>query len=225
MEAFTPDVIVSPSKRVRDMVFSEEATAESLIRETGLPPATTDIRFQLKDVYIKRKREIGRGEIYVVTVIADDASTEPLQLETRVFEHVKNKTHLNLGPTGLTCYRNTPGKIPRFLDYRIMVMEFDGGARDLGAVLTEVQGNQQFQEFKNSISGITNLGAPQIALISGATDFALALTAKLLKGNKDDQLFLVQGSFDNTFDALGVTEGLITQTNQFVEVIYQVQAI
>ncbi|GGK65890.1 hypothetical protein ACD591_02250 [Rufibacter glacialis] len=225
MEAFTPDVIVSPSKQMRDMVFSEEATAESLVKVTGLPPATTDIRFQLTDVYIKKKREIGKAEVYVLTVIADDSSTEPLQLETRVFEHVKNKTHLSLGPKGVTCYRNTPGKIPHFLDYRIMVMEFDGGARDMGAVLAEVQGNQQFQSFKNSISGITTLGAPQIALITAATDFALALTAKILKGNKDDQLFLVQGSFDNTFDSLGVTEGLITQGNKFADITYQVQAV
>ncbi|WP_210463779.1 hypothetical protein [Rufibacter roseolus] len=225
MEAFTPDVIVSPSKRIRDMVFSQEATEESLIGVTGLPPATTDIRFQLKDVYIKRKREIGRGEIYVVTVIADDASAEPLQLQTMVFENVKNKSHLDLGPKGLTCYRNTPGKIPRFLDYRLMVMEFDGGARDMGTVVAEVQENQQFQNFKNAIAGITTLGAPQIALISGATDFVLALTAKLLKANKDDQLFLVQGSFDNTFDALGVTEGLITQGNKYAEITYQIQAV
>ena len=58
-----------------------------------------------------------------------------------------------------------------------------------------------------------------------ATDFTLNIIAKILQANKDDQLFLLRGSFDNAFDSLGVGFDEMTQDNSNVTVKYDVEAV
>lgn len=215
-----PDAVFEPSA-----VLGQQALLGNLSR-AALPITTQAVRMSLKSVFINRVLELGRGEIQVISVVTDGVSAEPIQLCSEVYRKVKKRTALPIGPGGITLYRTqADGKIPPFLDYRILVMELDDDARQAGDLLDQVRQDSQFQSFRDSLLQVTTFTAPQIALIGAATDFTLNIITKLLKANKDDQLFLLRGSFDNAFDDLGVGFGEITQGNRNVTVKYQVEAV
>ena len=215
-----PDAVFEPSA-----VLGQQALMGNISR-AALPITTQAVRMSLKSVYINKVRELGKGEIQLISIVTDGVSKEPIQLCSEIYEKVKRRSNLTIGKGGITLYRTeSEGRIPPFLDYRILVMELDGGAREAGALLDQVRQDGQFQTFQKSLLQVTSFAAPQIALISAATDFTLNIIAKILKANKDDQLFLLRGSFDNAFDSLGVGFGEMTQGNSNVTVKYEVEAV
>ena len=214
-----PDAIFEPSA-----VLGQQALLGNISR-AALPITTQAVRMSLKSVFINKIGELGKGEIQLISVVTDGVSQEPIQLCSEVYQKVKRKTSLPIGVGGITLYRTEQGRIPPFLDYRILVMELDDGARQAGELLDKVRQDDQFQTFKESLLQVTAFAAPQIALISAATDFTLNIIAKILKANKDDQLFLLRGSFDNAFDSLGVGFGEVTQGNQNITLKYDVEAV
>jgi hypothetical protein len=215
----TPDVVFTPSLALH------QATALGQLTSLRLPATTTQVLMSLRRVFIKRKSDLfGPGEVQLISIITDGVSTEPIQLHSEVYEGVKRKTELSIGPGGLALYRTTDGKVPEFLDYRILVMELDGDVRHAGEILDTVRQDDQFKQFRTALLAAAAVAAPPAALITAATDFTLNMLARLLKANKDDQLLLVQGSFSNTFDDLGTKYGLITQSSRSAEISYEVQA-
>lgn len=214
-----PDAVFEPSA-----VLGQQALLGNISR-AALPITTKAVRMSLKSVFVNRIHELGKGEIQVISVVTDGVSQEPIQLCSEVYKKVKKRTSLPIGSGGITLYRtNAEGKIPPYLDYRILVVELDEDAREAGNLLDQVRQDNQFQSFQDSLLQVTTFTAPQIALIGAATDFTLNIIAKILKANKDDQLFLLRGSFDNAFDSLGVNFGEMTQGNGNVTVKYRVEA-
>lgn len=215
----TPDVVFTPSAALR------QAHALGQLGSLQLPASTTQVLLSLRRVFIKRKSELfGPGEVQILSVVADGVSAEPIQMSSQVFEGVRRKTELPIGPGGLALYRTTDGKIPEFLDYRVLILELDQDVRQTGAIIDEVRQDAQFQQFRTALLAAAAVAAPPAALITAATDFALNLLARLLKADRDDQLLLVQGSFSNTFDDLGTKYGVITQESRSAEISYDVQA-
>lgn len=190
-----------------------------------LPATTTQVQLSLRRVFVKRKSDLlGPGEIQVISVVTDGVSTEPIQLHSVVFEGIRRKTELPLGPGGLTLYRTSNGKVPEFLDYRILIVELDEDVRQAGAILDAVRQDVQFDQFRTALLTAATVAAPPAALVTAATDLTLNVLTRLLKADKDDQLLLVQGSFSNTFDALGTRYGLINQRSRSAEISYEMQA-
>ena len=215
----TPDITFEPSQTLQQAQFLGHFSSKSL------PASTQEVLMSLRRVFIRRKRELlGKAEIQVVSVVTDGVSAEPIQLCSEVYEGIGRKTELPLGPGGVALYRTSNGKVPQFLDYRILLMELDEDVRQTGAVLDAVRQDDQFKQFRSALLAATAVAAPPAALITAATDFTLNLLARLLKADKDDQLLLIRGSFSNTFDDLGTKYGLINQANSNAEVSYQVQA-
>lgn len=215
----TPNVVFTPSAALR------QAHTLGQLASLSLPASTTEVLMSLRRVFIKRKGDLlGPGEVQILSVVTDGVSAEPIQMSSQVFEGVRRKTELPLGPGGLALYRTTAGKIPEFLDYRILVLELDEDVRRAGEVLDAVRQDAQFQQFRTALLAAAAVAAPPAALITAATDFALNTLARLLKANRDDQLLLVQGSFSNVFDDLGTKYGLITQDSRSAEISYDVQA-
>ncbi|GGF04806.1 hypothetical protein GCM10011383_14930 [Hymenobacter cavernae] len=191
-----------------------------------LPITVKAVRLSLKTVFIEKVRELGKGEIQVISIVTDGVSAEPIQLQAEVYKKVKKRSFLPIGPAGITLYRTeTDGKVPGFLDYRILIMEVDEDIRKVGEMLDEVRQDKQFESFKQSLLAVTTFTAPQIALIGAAADLTLNLVAKIFKGKKDRQLYLLQGSFDNAFDDLGVGFGIISQGNENATITYQVEVV
>jgi hypothetical protein len=222
-----PDVIYSPSEQVRNlMAFGElPARVSNALRAMSIDPSVTDIRMSLKEVYIKNTRDLGKGDVYLVTVVTDNLSPEPFTITIKTFEDIHNEEGLQIGPGGLAIYRNELGKVPRFLDYRILVVESDQEIRQAGEVLEQVKEDEQYKSFRDSLSAMAGVSQPATALITVAADFVMGLIAMVLRMNRDDQIIYVAGSFDDKFDDLGVKYGLVTHKNQYGKVTYQVEAL
>lgn len=156
--------------------------------------------------------------------MTDSLAPEPLTLEIKTFEDIHDNEALQGGPAGLTMYRNPQGKIPRFLDYRIMVMESDQEIRRAGEVLNEIRNNDQFKAVLDNLIAMAAVGQPTVALITAAIDLVVGLIAQILKMNEDDQIIYIVGSFNDKIDDLGVKYGPIAHKNEYARVSYQVLA-
>jgi hypothetical protein len=222
-----PDVIYSPSEQVRNlMAFGElPARVSNTLRTMSIDPSVTDIRMSLKEVYVKDTRDLGKGDIYLVTLVTDNLSAEPFTITIKTFEDIHDDERLPIGPGGLAIYRNEPGKIPRFLDYRILVVESDQEIRQAVDVLEQVKEDEQYKSFRDSLSAMVGVSHPATALITVAADFVMGLIARVLRMNRDDQIIYIAGSFDDKFDDLGVKYGQVVHKNQYGKVTYQVEAL
>lgn len=218
MTLLEADVVFEPSAALRREVLAGTIAARSL------PQPVEAVRLVLQDVHIKRHGELNRAEVQLVTIVTDGISAEPIQLCSETFEGVKKWSHLPLGEGGITLYRTQAPRIPQYLDYRILLTELDGDLRAIGALLDEVRQDEQFHAARAALLAAAAIAAPPAALITATSDLALNLVARLLKANRDDQLLLVRGSFDNAFDNLGTTFGPITKGTDRAAVTYQAQA-
>jgi hypothetical protein len=218
MNLLEADVVFEPSAALRREVLAGTIEARSL------PQTVEAVRLVLQDVYIKRHGELNRAEVQLVTVVTDGISAEPIQLCSETYEGVKKWSHLPLGEGGITLYRTEAQRIPQYLDYRVLITELDSDSRAIGALLDEVRQDEQFNAARTALLAAAAVAAPPAALITATSDLALNLVARLLKANKDDQLLLVRGSFDNAFDNLGTTFGPITKGNERAAITYQAQA-
>lgn len=186
-------------------------------------PNIQNIRMLVKEILIRRKMEFGKAEIYFLSMITDDASSEPIKMQTQIFENIGRNDYLPLGPEGFTVYRNPTGKMPRFIDYRFFVIESDQAKRDIGEVLGNMDKKDEYKNAKESVLALTGLASPQITLINSALNILSSLVVSFFRGNKDDQLFYLQGSYDAVFDDLGAHYGPVIKGNQYVQLTYEVQ--
>lgn len=221
-----PDIVYRPSGDIEGMLMIDAmpSKAAAALRALSLDPSITDVEMRLKEVFIFDNRDPGKGDIYLVTVVADNLATESFTLEIKTFEDIHDKEALHLGPAGLTIYRNPQDNIPRFLDYRILVMESDQEIRQAGEVLSEIRSNDQFKAVRDNLIAMAATVQPTAALITAATDLVVGLIAQILKMNQDDQIIYIVGSFNDKIDDLGVKYGLIAQKNVYARVAYQVLA-
>jgi hypothetical protein len=221
----TPDIVFRPSAALRDAVITGTLPDKVLpsMRSAGLDPTLTRVLMSLRDVTVIDNRDIGRGDIYVVTLVTDNISPEPMTLSVKTFADVEDGASLTLGPSGIAMYRNPAPKVPEFLDFRILVMESDQELRDTGGLIAEVTADPTYVSFRDNLLKVGGV-APTAALATAAGDFVLGLIGRLLRMNRDDQLIYVAGSFDAAFDDLGTTLGDIVQKTPFARVTYGVRA-
>jgi hypothetical protein len=221
-----PDITYRPSGELEKMLRVEAmpAKAARALRPLSLDPSITDVEMRLKEVFVFDNRDPGKGDIYLVSVVTDGLAQEPFTLEIKAFPDIHDNEALQLGPAGLTVYRNPQGTIPRFLDYRIMVMESDQVIRQAGDILSEIRGNDQFKSVRDNLIAMAATAQPTAALITAATDLVVGLTAQILKMNEDDQIIYIAGSFNDKIDDLGVKYGLIAHKNKYARVSYEVLA-
>ncbi len=189
----------------------------------GFDDSITDIIFSLKRVKILKKKDfLNKAEIYIGWIVTDDSSDDPIKIRnSSVFEKVKNGDELPLGPSGITMYRNDSGKLPNFLDFRILILESDEGARAFGAAIEELRKTDEYKALRDAIIKATIAATPTAALVTAGADFALRMLAKSLSMNQDDQLLLVEGSYDRKFDDLGVIYGLVKKKSRFSAIEFQ----
>lgn len=205
-----------------DFIF--EPAAVDVQATNGSP--VNNVKMSINDVHIKRKRDLlNRAEVFILSIVADNVSAEPVKITTTdIFENVRNGDRLPLGPAGLTIYRNDPGKIPYYLDYRILVVESDKRSRELGAIVSEVQQDEEFKKVVAGILALTTVSGGTAALLASATVLVVGLVAKAMMLNKDDQLLLIQGSYDQS-NNLGVVFNEVVGRSRFAEVKYQTMPI
>jgi hypothetical protein len=220
-----PDIVYRPSQVARESEAARRPRQRNRRRRVlALPPTTENVRMSIKEVFVIDNRDPGVGDIYLVTVVTDGASVEPITTSVKTFQDVRDGSALPLGPAGLPIYRNTPGKVPRFIDYRLLVAESDEGLREAGAVLDDIRKDSEYGQVRDNLRAIATASQPVAGLVVSAADLVIGIVSRVLRMNKDDQLIYVAGGFDDAFDDLGVKHGVVVHANAFVRLTYQVEA-
>ncbi|MBU2887897.1 hypothetical protein KO507_19185 [Gilvimarinus agarilyticus] len=205
----------------------EEVAEGTFAPKFSFDESIEHIKFSIDKVKILKKKEfLTKAEVYVAWIVADDTSDEPIQIgKTGIFENVKKNDELTLGPAGLTIYRSQSGKLPKYIRYSLLVIESDQGVREFGEAMEKVRSSDEFKAITKSIIATTALAAPQVALVTEGINFALKMIAKTMSMNKDDQMILIEGSYDRLFDDLGVVYNTVKKNSRYAEVHYSVKAV
>lgn len=227
MPSLVPDVIDRPSSAFLGVLESKIAAgaASPSMRSLSLDPTVTDVEMRLLQAIITDPRERGKAEVMLVAVMGDDSGEPPKVTKFQAFEAVEKNSELPLGPEGLTIYRNPKqGQVPRFLDFRIGLIETDEDVRALGDLIGEIEKNEDWKKLRDGILALTAIAAPTAALVAAGVDLAMNIAGRVLRANQDDQLLQVAGSYNDKLDDLGVHRGLIYQSTRYATIAYQVRA-
>lgn len=221
-----PDVKFKPSKEYEFRRVSKEIKHKPFVglKTRGVPTTVKDVEIRLKEVFIIDNRDPGDGDIYLVCVALDNVNPEPFVLEVKTFESVPDKSKLTIAPGGLAIYRNPPGKIPRFIDFRILIMESDQELRDAGNFISEVREDKGYKDIVDGIKSAVAVSNPVASVFLTAADLLINIIAKLLRMNKDDQIMYLPGYFNDTFDDLGLKYSPFSLENPYAKIHCEVLA-
>lgn len=223
-----PDIIERPSWRLildLERGLIPERPRDTLMRMT-LKPTITSILIRLKKVQILNIHEGWRdkaGEIYLVTSVIDGLTEKPIVLDVKPFPGIKKNDFLDIGERGVAIYQNPPGKLPRFLDIRIQIVETDERLRDAGKVLTEISKDQDFRDKQKVLSTLATTATPMLSTVVGLARAVINIIGGILKMNRDDQICYYAATFTDKFDNLGVGPHRHAKPNE-VEFSYEILA-
>lgn len=182
--------------------------------------AAKQVLLRLNEVSVlKWKSTLGLGkeaDIDVVTVVVDDAN-KPLTLELKSFPKVKRGEKLSIGKFGVQMYQES-GRIPTFLDMRILVARNKQGVRDVGQALKQISESQDLQGATNVLSSL--ISGP-IGTLTSQVDTILGIIGTILGIQKDDQLLYYATTVHRDFDNLGI--GKHCDGTEYVEFCYSIQ--
>lgn len=182
----------------------------------------------IQNVHVINSKE-RNAEVYVIAYCIDDKVKkvedllDPKLLTGRIEENVNDGDELTLGPGGILCYSKKDDEVPSFLSWAITVYESDQGVRDFGSALEEVGKDERFKAITIAIGSLLAAGSPA-AILTGVASEVVGLVGKVLKFNKDDQLFMVQDSYDTDFDREGVkTVRTVIRSNENIRLQYKLR--
>ncbi len=114
--------------------------------------------------------------------------------ETINIENIPDRHTFTFGDTGRIVFRST--EIPISLDWFLLAVESDKDIRELGTRMDEFLTNERIDKVANSIATVasaTITPAAAAGIVLGKE--LLSAITFLLKGNKDDQLGVIEQSF------------------------------
>lgn len=221
-----PDIIERPSL---DLIENLErnrlskSTASNMMR-MALDPSITDVMIRLKKVRILNIHEPAwdkTAEIYLVYSVADGSEKKPLSYNIKTFSPVRKGDFLDIAETGLMMYQNPLGKLPRYLDIRLQIVESDQPIRDAAEILKALKDNQGFKDIQKVLTTLATTANPMLSTVMEITGGVIPLVGKLLEMNKDDQICYYAATFTDKFDNLGVGLHSHTKPNE-VEFSYEI---
>lgn len=206
MPSLVPDIIYRPSANLEEAVAIGSIADAATVALDSTPSKIKSVELRLRELTILDFKEglfDDKAEVYLVTIVADGLAANPITTTLQCFEGISRKQTLAIGPAGLSFYRSPDGAIPRFIDYRILVMESDEDVRKTGAILYEIQQDRTFKTVKDNLIALAAASNPIAAVAAPAIDLALDVVARTLKAKKDDQLLYAAGSFNANRDRFG----------------------
>jgi len=141
-----------------------------------------NVRITIKEIFLKKKGEISKAEVYFYSVVTDHL--RPVELKSDLYEKIGRREYLPIGPSGVVIYRNKEGELPKYLDIRIVVMESDEKSRNIAKDLEEVKKSDEFNKAKEALIAVTSLAAPYTALVTASVDFIFGLVTKHYRKTK-----------------------------------------
>lgn len=226
------DVVGKPANSgiLKDMVSVLPQTlqvslAPKITNEISADNITT-CAIRLNKVKILDKSEgifRGNGEVFFISIV-NDGIKEPAILKIQTIHDVKNGDDLfDKGlQKPLTLYLSEEGKVPRLLDFRLMVMESDiKESEKMEEILDTISSNSDYKDAVDAIRDLLAAAAPATA-IGKMLDSIAGIIKKVLKLNKDDQLLYYTARFTKDFDNLGI--GSYDKKYDKVELGYEIVA-
>lgn len=190
--------------------------------------ANKALDLSVQNVHVINSKERD-AEVYVIAYCIDDKVKrvedllDPKLLTGRVEENINDGDDLTLGPGGILCYSRKENEVPSFLSWAIAVYESDQGIRDFGSALEEVGNDERFKAITTAIGSLLTAGSPAAILVGVAAEI-VGIVGKVLKLNKDDQLFMVQDFYDTDLDREGVkTVRTVVRSNENVRLQYKLR--
>lgn len=143
----------------------------------------------------------GSNELKLVSLVNDGTGDDPFKFEVGTFPGIKPKAPLPLGDKGLVLYYAEPEDFPKYLDWRLLVVEDDSDVRNAGAMIKKVQGSTAYKDILTAAVGLAN---PTIAAVAEISNKVIGLIADLMEQNSDDVITLFAATYTRAFDRLGV---------------------
>lgn len=145
------------------------------------------------------------AEVYFISLI-NDGVTKPNLLNVETFEKIREGD--DLFEKGLqrpyTVYLSEKGKVPRLLDFRLLIMEADKASSMKAAEIIEaITGDNDYKDIVEAIKELIKASGPPGAIFL-LVDAAVGVIARVLKTNDDDKLLSYAARFTKDFDNLGV---------------------
>lgn len=177
-----------------DNSISQLAKQSILMRLTEMKILEQKKRFRM----FRRNRE---SDIDLVTYVIDgETDRPPYNISIKSFNKIKEGGSLTIGDPGLMIYERE-GKIPRFLDIRILVVRNKQGTRDIGEALTQIKNNENFKSVTNTLSSL--LTSP-FNILTNQVDNIMGIIGAILKMQKDEKLLYYACTYHRDYDNLGI---------------------
>ena len=190
--------------------------------------ANKAIDLSVQNVHVINSKERD-AEVYVIAYCIDnnvkkvEHLLDPKLLTGRIEENINDGDDLTLGSGGILCYSKKDDDVPSFLSWAIAVYESDQGIREFGGALEEVGKDNRFKTITTAVGTLLTAGSPAAILVGVAAE-VVGLVGKVLKLNKDDQLFMVQDFYDTDLDREGVkTVRTIVRSNENIRLQYKLR--
>ncbi|MES2732366.1 MAG: hypothetical protein V4714_11470 [Bacteroidota bacterium] len=222
-----PDISFNPSASFRNDSWGEMADISTLKYPGGRPPVMLrSTQLAVKEVLITQTKMLEKPtEIFLVTVVTDNRSTEPIKLRIASYKHIQPNQFLPLAPCGLLAYSHAADTRPSFLDYRILIIEAREGLHEVRKLWNKIMTAPKCISVRDILVNVARVAPPSSSLIGVASDIVLNLAARTINESEHAQLLYVRGTFDKKVDEMGMRYGLISQGNEYASVKYQVEKI
>lgn len=197
----TQGVLVAPPASITAPMSS----AESAVAAT-IPTKAIELRLRnvtILDLFEGLPGAIfgGSNEIKIISLVFDGNSKDPFKFEVGSFPGIKENQSLPFGDAGLAVYFSEPEKLPRFLDWRLLIIEDDSDVRNAGKIIQQIQATP---EYKAIVDVVLTLVNPTWGAITQITSGVISLIAKAMEQNQDDVISLFAATYTLPFDRLGV---------------------
>jgi hypothetical protein len=231
---FKPDKVYRPSFTLLEAVQTDDVqgTAKEKLHSIQMDPHLRDLAQQqimarLKSVQIlnwnsPKLRLTGnkKSDIYVITTIVDDYSKDPVTCELNSFSNINKGDRLTIASEFGVKMFQCSGRIPTYLDIRILVVRSKKGIRDLGQALASIRGDS---DFKDTVQKLASLVTGPIGIVTAQIEQIVGVIGKILQLKKDDQLCYYCATITRDFDNLAIGKE-ICDGNALVRFCYKIEA-
>jgi hypothetical protein len=221
-----PDIIDRPSLALIENLERNRLSKSltSNLMSMALDSSITEVMIRLKQVRILNIHEPifdKTGEIYLVTSVADGSEEKPLSIKIETFSGIKRGDTLDIAEEGVSIYQSPSGKLPRYLDIRLQIVESDKELRDAAEIEKAISEQQGFKDIQKLLTTLATAANPMLSTFIDLAGGVIPLIGKLLEMNKDDQICYYAATFTDKFDNLGVGLHSHTKPNE-VEFSYEI---
>lgn len=166
------------------------------------------VSIRLNKMKILKKKEGllgGKAEVYFISLV-NDGINEPASLKVETFNGLKKND--DLCDHGLqkpyTVYISEKGKLPRLLDFRMLVMEEDKkGAKKAADIIGAITGDGEYKQVVTALTSLMSIAAPPAAIFT-MVDSAMKIIKRVVGCNEDDQMLNYAARYSEDFDNLGI---------------------